>query len=151
MYWQTHMLAGGLAGFYATNDWRGAAIGVVCGIIPDLDEPKSKFGRKLPWLSKPLNRVFGHRKFTHSLLFAILIFIIIAFISNTHYALAGFVGILSHIFCDMLTGKLQLCYPQKKRYGIKIAYQQFARIDRNFRRLLWLIALLTLYYYIFMP
>ena len=37
--------------------------------LPDIDHPKSHLGRRFRFTSKVVNKAFGHRTFTHSLLF----------------------------------------------------------------------------------
>nr|WP_082044038.1 metal-dependent hydrolase [Aeromonas sp. L_1B5_3] len=48
--------------------WQSIPIALASALLPDLDHPKSLLGQQLPWISKPLSRLFGHRGFTHSLL-----------------------------------------------------------------------------------
>ncbi|RDU65040.1 metal-dependent hydrolase [Helicobacter sp. MIT 14-3879] len=75
-------------------------------IFPDIDEPKSFIGKKLPIISKIVSLSFSHRGFTHFLIFP-LIFIIIGIISNnytTSLCLFAFsYGIILHQLGDMLT------------------------------------------------
>ncbi len=59
-----------------------------------------------------------HRGFTHSLLFALLSFIIASALFP-NLALPAFVGITTHIFADMLNPEgVELLYPNKKNYRI---------------------------------
>lgn len=137
MEWSTHMLSGVLAGYVITGgDWRGALVGGVAGIIPDLDEPKSKFGKMLLPISIPINKTFGHRTFTHSLLFALLISSIFMFLFEVWIGLAILGGVLSHIGGDMLTGKVKFLYPSKKSIGITIKPKNFKLIDKFFRTIM---------------
>ncbi len=48
--------------------WHTVPAALASALLPDLDHPKSVLGQRLPWISKPLSRLFGHRGFTHSLL-----------------------------------------------------------------------------------
>jgi len=59
-----------------------------------------------------------HRGFTHSLLFAFLSFLVVsAFFPNL--SLPVLVGILTHIFADMLNPEgVELFYPSRKNYRI---------------------------------
>ncbi|VEB43121.1 Inner membrane protein ydjM [Chromobacterium violaceum] len=52
------LLAGGLAG----------------SLLPDIDHPKSWLGRRIPFLSRPISYLFGHRGITHSLLAVVGVF-----------------------------------------------------------------------------
>lgn len=130
MEWSTHALSGVVAGYLVTGgDWKGSLVGGVAGVIPDLDEPKSKFGRIFFPISIPLNKIFGHRTFTHSLLFAFLLSGVFCFYEKW-VALSVFAGIIAHIFGDMLTGKVKLFYPSSLSVGIPIPQMFFALIDR---------------------
>ncbi|MEM3127152.1 MAG: metal-dependent hydrolase [Candidatus Woesearchaeota archaeon] len=80
-------------------------------LLPDLDHPNSKLGRKFWPLSKIFNLIFGHRGFFHSLLFVIFIFISVSYFSII-FALAISIGILTHLLSDALTvSGVALFYP----------------------------------------
>ncbi|WP_146130436.1 metal-dependent hydrolase [Planifilum fimeticola] len=131
--WTTHMLSGALAGYAVTSVLKGAIIGGIAGVIPDLDEPRSKFGRMLPFVSISLNRLVGHRTFTHSLLFAGIAGLFLwPFIGQPH-ALAVTLGILAHVAGDLLTGKVQVLYPNPMRIGISVSRFGFLVMDRLVR------------------
>lgn len=142
MEWKTHLLSGVVAGYSITGgDWRGALIGGVAGIVPDLDEPKSKFGKIFFFISIPLSMFFAHRTFTHSLLFVLLSSVLALTFLDSDMTLAIIVGLLSHIVADMLTGKVQLFYPYKKGVGIPIPRSFFILIDRVTRYVLLLVVI----------
>lgn len=133
MEWSTHALAGMAAGYMVTGgEWKGAIVGGVAGVISDLDEPKSKFGTLFFPISFPLNALFGHRTFTHSLSFILLISLILLMVKE-EIVLAVAAGLIAHIVCDMLTGKVRVLYPLKISIGIPIAPFMFIVIDRVFR------------------
>jgi hypothetical protein len=44
----------------------GAAITLAGSILPDIDTETSLAGRLLLWVSRPIERTFGHRTLTHS-------------------------------------------------------------------------------------
>lgn len=71
-------------------------------LIPDIDEPNSIIGRKLKFLSYPINIFFGHRTITHNLILftALAIFF---YTKEYTYLLALNVGILLHILQDSIT------------------------------------------------
>ena len=129
MEWTTHALSGVAVGYVATGDWKYALVSGVVALLPDLDEPKSKFGKTFFFISLPVNKMFGHRTFTHSLLF-----VAIAGTSGLIFSpLVGYaaaLGLLTHIVGDMLTGKVQLLYPINKSYGIKVSRFNYLVIDR---------------------
>lgn len=52
--------------------WSSGAVGA---LIPDICHTQSKIGRRFPILSKAVSSVFGHRTFTHSLLFLLIMFL----------------------------------------------------------------------------
>jgi len=87
----------------------GAALG---SLIPDIDEPRSYIGMKLPYLSVPLKLLgIRHRTFTHSIWFMV-IFLMVAFLFKSIFLYGVSLGILMHLIGDMLTkGGVPLLYP----------------------------------------
>jgi len=84
---------------------------VLSGIIPDIDYPKSKIGRKFFLISKPLNFLFGHRNFLHSLFFVVILCFLINLFFNKYW-IPVFIGYCSHIFLDCLTKQgIAIFYP----------------------------------------
>ncbi len=88
--------------------WQTIPAALASALLPDLDHPKSVLGQRLPWISKPLSRLFGHRGFTHSLL------AVAAAVWGLNQSLppgtlpvgvkdALIVGYLSHLLGDWLT------------------------------------------------
>ncbi len=131
MEWTTHMLSGIVAGYAVSGgDWRGAVIGGVAGVIPDLDEHKSKFGKVFFPISYVINKSFGHRTLTHSLLFAVTIGIFLMPFFELYIWLSVTSGILAHIAGDMLTGKVKFLYPCKRSIGISVSPLTFKFIDK---------------------
>ncbi|MFC2947564.1 metal-dependent hydrolase [Virgibacillus sediminis] len=131
MEWSTHCLSGMVAGHLITGgDWRGALIGGVAAVIPDLDEPKSKFGRLFLPIAYPINKVFGHRTITHSLLFAVLAGMLLYHLTEKWVWLGTSAGILAHILGDMLTGRVKFFYPAQKSLGISTNPLMFIILDR---------------------
>ena len=87
--------------------------GVIGALLPDICHGGSKIGRKLPLLSKLINMLFGHRTFTHSLLFLVLIAALLnAFIPNEAVKAGFMAGMVSHYILDMATKNgIKLLYP----------------------------------------
>lgn len=96
--------------------------GAVGGLLPDIDHPTSKIGRKVPLISGFINTLFGHRGFTHTILatilFSYMLFLLAGVIPNGfrgYYlplALGLSVGYVSHLLLDMLTvSGIPLFYP----------------------------------------
>ncbi|WP_313894595.1 metal-dependent hydrolase [Psychrobacillus sp.] len=89
--------------------------GVVGALIPDICHGGSKIGRTFPLISKVVQVLFGHRTFTHSLLFLFLIGALLNMISINESIVAGMlVGIASHLILDMATKNgIKLLFPIK--------------------------------------
>jgi inner membrane protein len=132
MEWSTHGLTGVVVGYSVTGDWKIALASGVFALVPDLDEPKSKFGRLFFIISIPINSLFGHRTFTHSLLFAGLLWFILN-LFDSWLALPALIGVLSHIAGDLITGRVKLLYPLQNSIGVPIPPSQFVIIDRIVR------------------
>lgn len=87
-----------------------AAIG---SLIPDIDHPQSALGRVLFFISHPLNRMFGHRTITHSLV-VWLPFLLGGFITDNLFWIG--IGAISHIVIDALnTSGVQMFYPYSRK------------------------------------
>ena len=93
------------------------AVGAVIlgALLPDLDTPQSALGRLLPFLSIPLERRWGHRTLTHSLLavagLALLGLPLWGYYRASVYA-ALLLGYLSHLLADCATKSgVPLFYP----------------------------------------
>ena len=114
----------------------GGAIG---GLLPDIDHPTSKIGKRLPPISKLVNSLFGHRGFTHSLLanllFAYFLFLLTNLIPDMligfylPFALGLIIGYASHLLLDVLTvSGIPLLYPFSKQ-NIRIAKLRSGKDD----------------------
>ncbi|MCD7036042.1 metal-dependent hydrolase [Metabacillus sp. GX 13764] len=117
---KTHIIGGvatGLALAHFTNydPVLLTAAGALGGLIPDICHGGSKIGRKAPLLSKIISTLFGHRTFTHSLLFLIIInSLLAAFLPNGSIKAGILAGMISHIVLDAGTKKgIKLFYPLK--------------------------------------
>jgi inner membrane protein len=87
--------------------------GVIGALLPDICHGGSKIGRKLPLLSKLINMLFGHRTFTHSLLFLVIVAALLnAFIPNEAVKAGFLAGMVSHYILDMATKNgIKLLFP----------------------------------------
>ena len=72
-------------------------------IFPDIDETKSKIGRKNK-ISIIINLILGHRGFFHSIYISLILFLIFYYI-NYEISLAILIGYFSHLFMDAITKK----------------------------------------------
>lgn len=106
------------------SPWQLVPVALASALLPDLDHPNSLLGRRLPWISGPLSRLFGHRGFTHSLLaVGIAVWGLGQF--QPPGALAEVVkdgliiGYLSHLLGDWLTpAGIPLFWPLRRRYRL---------------------------------
>lgn len=104
------ILSGGIAGSY----------------LPDIDHPKSAFGRRVLPLSLPISAIFGHRGITHSLIAVVAMSGLLWWVfqhANWEQGisvpvLVGIaVGYLSHLLGDWLTNSgVPLLWPSKRRF-----------------------------------
>ncbi len=101
--------------------WRGAIITAFVSILPDIDLPTSWLGRIFFFISEPIERTFGHRTVTHSLLFALVItagiYAADRFNLFHHHATSLFLmAYLSHILLDSCTIQgVKMFYPISSR------------------------------------
>lgn len=82
-----------------------APLVILGSLFPDIDEPKSFIGRKLPLLSRIVSLNFSHRGFTHFAAFP-LIFLALGICLPRDLAACAFsfaLGIFLHQIGDMLT------------------------------------------------
>lgn len=99
------------------------AIAGAAGLLPDLDHPKSTFGRIVPYISIPLAAVFGHRGFTHSVLMVVaMVYLLLTYHENHNWpVLPLVVGYLSHIIGDMLTPSgVPLLWPVRQKFSLNL-------------------------------
>lgn len=115
---KTHILVGiaaSLAYAHIANEDPMILVGagIVGALLPDICHSGSKLGRKLPLLSKIINTLFGHRTFTHSILFLVLIASLMnAFFPNDVVKTGILVGMVSHYILDMATRNgIKLFFP----------------------------------------
>ena len=96
--------------------------GVIGAVLPDICHGGSKIGRALPVISKVINVLFGHRSFTHSFLFLLIIGALMnSFVSNESVTAGILVGMVSHLVLDMATKNgIKLLFPFKVRVRFPI-------------------------------
>ena len=104
----------------------GTALG---SILPDIDTPDSLIGHALPMISRPINKIFGHRTITHAPITVAALFLlntilhtILPYPSGLNGFTMGLIfGILLHLLQDLLTYKgIPLLYPfvrKPDKYG----------------------------------
>ncbi len=123
----THVIGGLVAGLAAAQFTELEPVlligaGVVGALIPDICHGGSKVGKAFPIISKVINTVFGHRSFTHSILFLLIIGACLnAFVSNEAIALGLLVGMASHLLLDMGTKNgIKLFFPISLRIRLPL-------------------------------
>ena len=116
MLFKTHLVFSLLIGLLTYNYFKlnyiiFILIILFTGILPDIDHPKSKLGRKLKILSYPINFIFGHRGLFHSLFIALSSSFLIWIIFGDYY-IPFFIGFLSHLIADGITKQgIDFSYP----------------------------------------
>ncbi len=115
---KTH-ITGGIAAslaFAQVSHYEPAILligGVAGALIPDICHGSSTIGRRFPFVSKIVSALFGHRTFTHSLLFLLLALALFETIGLNEALSAGIiVGMVSHLLLDMATKRgIKLLFP----------------------------------------
>lgn len=95
---------GGAALFEYETDLIGWALAAAASLLPDTDLPTSKLGRALFWLSTRLERRFGHRTLTHSLIAVAVVTLLASplFLVEPRWFGCVVGGYWSHLWIDML-------------------------------------------------
>lgn len=119
--------------------------GIIGALLPDICHSGSKIGRKFPIISKMVNKLFGHRSFTHSLLFLILMVMVLHTIVPYKAISVGILlGMASHIFLDMWTKKgVKLFFP----VSISVRFPLTTRTGSKVEKVVFmLLTLLSVYF-----
>ncbi|UTH73627.1 metal-dependent hydrolase [Chromobacterium sp. IIBBL 290-4] len=100
--------------------------GMMGSLLPDIDHPKSWLGRRIPFLSRPIAYLFGHRGVTHSVLAVVGVFYAAAHClhgwgltlgQSMPLVLGLCVGYASHLLGDWLTpAGIPLLWPIRVRF-----------------------------------
>ena len=104
---RTHLVFALLTGlltfkYFNLNPFLFIVIVSLTSFLPDIDHPKSKIGRKIKVLSYPINFIFGHRGFFHSIFVALGLSFAILYIFGNYY-IPFLIGFVSHLLGDALT------------------------------------------------
>ena len=107
MMFKTHLIFSVLIGLVLVNHiqvnkYLSIFLVIIGSSLPDIDNPKSKIGRRLPLVSDVVNIFSSHRGIFHSL-FPVIGLMIIFIVYNQIYLFALSIGYLSHLFLDSLT------------------------------------------------
>ncbi|GEN89139.1 metal-dependent hydrolase [Oceanobacillus sp. FSL W8-0428] len=125
-------------------EWFIAA-GAAGGLLPDICHSGSKIGRRFPAISKIINTIFGHRTFTHSLLFLALVALILSeVVSNTSITVGLLIGMATHLLLDASTKQgIKLLYPARITVRFPITARTGGKAENI---ILLLLTVVTLYY-----
>jgi len=107
---RTHLAFGFLIGllslnyFNIPNVYVYLAILCVGSILADIDNSESRIGKRIKVVSWPIEKIFGHRNFFHSIFPLVIIFVLFFYIIKWNVVGAALlIGYGSHIFIDMFT------------------------------------------------
>lgn len=109
-----------LGGINIMTDYRLLAVIGIASLLPDIDYPKSTIGKLFYPISKAINRKYGHRTITHSLIVLIGLTALISGFQSAYFPsikIAQVFGLAygSHLILDMVTIQgVPLFYPFKK-------------------------------------
>ena len=147
MMYYTHLAFGFLVSLIALNFYNientilFILVTLFFSIFPDIDETRSKIGRKYNLTSKIINFFFGHRGFIHTIYIPLILFFSFSFI-NYDVSIAILIGYFSHLFLDAIT-----------KAGIKPFYPIYnKRINGPFRtnsfteKIIFMIVVLSILY-----
>ncbi len=131
---KTHLATGILGSLLLCNNIYGGILLSFGSILPDIDHHNSFLGKTIPIFSK----VFKHRCFTHSLLFAFMLWLIEPFICY---------GILIHIFFDLMTKNgVLLFYPSNKR--VRFPFARYITTNGLFEKIIHILIYLLIIFII---
>lgn len=119
--------------------------GAIGALLPDICHSGSKIGRRFKGLSKLINKLFGHRTITHSLLFLILMNMLVAYLTTNEGIRVGIlIGMVSHFLLDAATKNgIKLLYPLKLTIRFPLTIRTG---DKGEAVVMALLSLLVLYY-----
>jgi len=80
-------------------------LAVLCfaAVIPDIDTPRSKVGKKVGFLSNILNFTLGHRGIMHSLYLPVIVFVLAMTLGFPLIGYAFLFGYVIHLVSDAMT------------------------------------------------
>lgn len=107
-------------------------------IFPDIDEKTSKISKKIKFLSYPINFIFRHRGFFHSIYFPVILFLLFYLINEKILGIAILTGYLSHLFLDSLTKSGIKAF----KPFLKLRFYGFFKVGKFFDYFLFLVFLI---------
>ena len=149
MQGNTHIVGGitaslAFAQFSNDNPLVLVGAGVIGALLPDICHRGSKIGRTFPIIAKLINTVFGHRSFTHSLLFLLLVMVVLhTLIPYRAISIGIIIGMASHIVLDMCTKKgVKLFFPASISIRFPLTTKTGSKVERI---VLMLLSMLSIY------
>ncbi|WP_210469296.1 metal-dependent hydrolase [Sporosarcina sp. 6E9] len=147
---KTHII-GGIAASLAYAQFTNhdplimVGAGIIGALLPDICHGGSKIGKKLPILSKIINALFGHRTFTHSILFLVIIaWLLNSFVPSDAVIAGVLAGMVSHYVLDMATKNgIKLFFPLSMTVRFPLTTRTGSKIEGLVFSIL---ALLSFYY-----
>ena len=110
MRWKSHLIFGLFFGliwisvFGVSDKWYFIGFVLFASLLPDIDHPQSKVGRRVKPLSWLINNIFGHRGIFHSIWPVVVLYIVLVYLLGWKLAGIGLcVGFMSHLISDALT------------------------------------------------
>ncbi len=109
-----------IAGINILQDYRLLPVILIASLLPDIDHTKSIIGKCFYPIAKAINRKYGHRTITHSLIVLIALTALVSAFQAAYFPdikIAQVFGLAygSHILFDMMTIQgVPLFYPFKK-------------------------------------
>ncbi|NPV89573.1 MAG: metal-dependent hydrolase [Firmicutes bacterium] len=128
MLWRTHFLGGVITGYLISepsNALAAMTIGGISALLPDIDSPYSYVGSRLLPTAWALKLTVGHRGIFHSILAAAVIALLLMIVPQDLLLkqvmfVVVFIGYLSHILLDSLSGGTYLLYPVPIKFSVSI-------------------------------
>lgn len=143
MLFYTHVAFSILLGLFSYEFLNNQILFFAClilfSLLPDIDESGSFISKRIFMLPKILNFIFSHRKFFHSLLFLVLVYIFLNFFNQT-VALSSLIGISSHLILDAMTK--EGIYPL---YPLKLKTRGPIKTGKVFELIIFLIILAIIF------
>lgn len=109
MMFKTHLAFGLLVGLLSLRFLQPENILIFLfiasffAIFPDIDKSNSKIGKKLKFLSYPIELIFRHRGLFHTIYLPIAIFLVFLGFNSAIYGFGALLGYISHLLLDALT------------------------------------------------
>lgn len=136
---KTHSSAGLLIGSMVATHYQldlfesvtAIVIAGLASILPDICHSRSIISQRLKLINFIIKHLFGHRTFTHSILFIFICYYLLTLIQTPIYYMISIIcGMLSHVILDMLTPRgVRLLFPLPVRVRFPIQFKTGGLLD----------------------